>query len=36
MVLLKNADQTTMQFFQYLKSQPARQILSRYGYSSGL
>ena len=36
MVLLKNADQTTMQFFQYLKSQQARQILSRYGYSSGL
>ena len=36
MVLLKNADETTMKFFQYLRSQQARQILSRYGYSSGL
>ena len=36
MVLLKNADQTTMKFFQYLKSQQAQQILSRYGYASGL
>ena len=35
MVLLKNADRTTMKFFQYLKSPAAQQIFSRYGYSTG-
>ena len=32
MVLLENSDETTMQFFQYLQSPGAQQILSRYGY----
>ena len=35
MVLLKSSDQTTMKFFQYLKSPAAQQILSRYGYTPG-
>lgn len=32
MVLLKNADQTTMKFFDYLQSPPAQRTLFRYGY----
>jgi len=34
MVLLKHSDQTTMKFFQYLKTLPARRIFERYGYTS--
>ena len=34
MVLLKPSDETTMKFFQYLKSPAALRILSRYGYST--
>lgn len=35
MVLLENSDETTMTFFQYLKSPGAQRILSRYGYAPG-
>lgn len=34
MVLLENADETTMIFFQYLKSAKAQRILSHYGYAT--
>lgn len=33
MVLLENSDETTMTFFQYLKSAKAQEIMSRYGYA---
>ncbi len=36
MVLLENSDETTMKFFQYLRSAKAQQILSRYGYAPAL
>ena len=36
MVLLENSDQTTMTFFQFLKSQKGQAILSRYGFAPAL
>ncbi len=33
MVLLENADRTTMKFFRYLQSPKAQRILSQFGYS---
>ena len=33
MVLLKNADQTTMKFFRFVQSPSAQRILARYGYT---
>ena len=36
MVLLENSDDTTMAFFQYLRSPRAQQILSRFGYAPAL
>lgn len=33
MVLLKNADQTTMKFFRFVQSPAAQRILARYGYT---